>query len=238
MREFVIALSASKIKLMFAQVSEPSGTSKPAYFNSRPGYNRTSYSKGSSSKASTHTPGKKQSVGFEDEDIIEDPSKASPNVNSPENAKFTDSAPRTPQTAAVMKHPMSAAGRSTASRRSVSIGFADSDSDSESKTVNDKEFDVVVSDRELQDLSYVSDFIDPASENCSIELAVIEFVQESIRTRRAVSSTSKDLLSVVRNTHHNSKCRSIANALGYDDSVQDMSSPIMQWVLKNAATSK
>ncbi|KAJ4002537.1 hypothetical protein NW766_012862 [Fusarium irregulare] len=237
MRQLTLALSAAKVKLLFAHISEPSGTAKPA--------------RGSSSKASVApTPGKKQSIGFADDDTpVENPV-----AESAESTKTTsdDTTPKvmTPQTPTPAKVPYaaSAAGHSTATRRTVSIGFADGDSDDDavdnttaqqqSTSAHDNsDFNPAISEKELGDLALISDFIDPSNDNYAVEPAVLEFIQESIRTRRAISEVSKDVLTVIRNSHSGANQRSVSNALGYDDDIVDMPSPIMQWVLRNLVSS-
>ncbi len=236
-RELNIAFSSVRIQALFAKINEPQGTSKPAYFNKRTTYNAGNYSKGSSSRASVKTPGKKQSIGFaDDDDTPEEPVTQSTNTGSESNAStprttgFTQSAP-TPQTPSPMpKYASSNAGLSSATRRTTHIGFID---ESDSEEPESKDFNVNLTVDELQDLSMVLDFIDPASENYTIEPAVIEFIQETIRTKKAANECSREIVTIIRETRSDSKLRSVANALGMDDmSIQDVSSPVMQWILK------
>jgi len=251
MRQFVLALSAAKVKLLFSHISEPQGTSKPAYFNQRPSYNKANYSRGSSSKASVQTPGKKQSIGFADDDAPAEQPEAESNAGESAGTGSVINTPQTPtpQTPTPMRRPYagSAAGMSSATRRTISVGFADDSDEEPVKTTASKmeslkvsgntDFNVNISDDELRDLSIVSDFIDPSNEQYDVEPAVIEFIQESVRTKRAMSDISKELITIIRDTHNNPDERSISNALGYDDDIQNMASPIMQWVLKNVLKS-
>lgn len=239
MTEFISALSATKIQLLFTQVSEPQGTAKPAYFNQRSNYNNSNYGKGSSSRASVQTPGKKQVIGFADDDTPEE----NPNVESGTNTLVNTSI-RT-------KHAGSVAAQSSTTRRTVSIGFADDDDDDEpiQKNINKVEsikLDInkgvsmlTVSDDEIADLSLISDFIDPANDDYdyTIEPAILEFIHECIRTRRASSKIAEELINIIRNIRTDSRQRSVKNALGYEDSIIDMGSPIMQWIINNAPRS-
>ncbi|PHH90157.1 hypothetical protein CDD83_4379 [Cordyceps sp. RAO-2017] len=255
MKEFVMALSAAKIKLLFAQVSEPQGTSKPAFIRSRSNYNNGSpFSRGSSSKASVHTPAKTRSVGFGDADAPDETSEVNSSADSPVADSGIDASrtstpraftpqTRVPQTPTPSRKPRSIADQSSMSRRVTSqpLGFGDA-SDSEDikdnkDTKDNDSFDVSMSEAELSDMSLVSDFIDPSHEKYDVEYAVIEFIQESVRTKRAMSDVSKEVLAIIRDTHRNPKQRSITNALGYENDIEDMPSPIMQWVLKNVSHS-
>ena len=249
MREFIIALSSAKIKLLFAHISEPQGVAKPAYFAQRPNYNKTQYSRGSSSKASVQTPGKRQSIGFGDDDApTEDPARESVegSVGTASTSKNL-SVPHTPQTPtpARRSYAKSTTERSSVTRRTVSIGFADDDEDDEPvkshssksdsiKPESSTDFDVNISESELRDLALVSDFIDPSNEGYNVEPVVLEFVQEAIRTKRAMSEIARDVVIIIRATHSNSQHRSIENALGYEDEIVDMDSAIVKWVLTNA----
>jgi hypothetical protein len=251
MKQLTLALSAAKVKLLFAHISEPSGTAKPAYFSQRTNYNNTNYSRGSSSKASVAaTPAKKQTIGFADEETPAENTVAESIESSKGISDDTTPKVMTPQTPTPAKIPYaaSAAGQSNTTRRTVSIGFADEDSDDnhadniipEHQSVsgkNNTDFNVVISEDELADLSLVSDFIDPSNEDYVVEPAILEFIQESIRTKRAVSDVSKEVLTVIRNTHSDKSQRSISNALGYDDEIVDVPSPIMQWVMHNLVKS-
>lgn len=65
MREVGAALGTAKVRILFSGAQEPRGTSKPAYFNNRPSYNQSSFSRGTSHKVSTSpVVGKEQTVGF------------------------------------------------------------------------------------------------------------------------------------------------------------------------------
>ncbi|BDD55148.1 hypothetical protein MAP00_000695 [Monascus purpureus] len=69
MKEFILALQPSRIQLVFSELSEPKGTSKQSYYKSRSNYSGRSFKAGSSSKASSALgSGRKQKIGFADED--------------------------------------------------------------------------------------------------------------------------------------------------------------------------
>lgn len=236
MREFVLALSAVKIKTLFAQINEPPGASKPAYFSRRTDYNKAQYSRGSSSRASAQTPGKKQSIGFADDDNSQEQSTPVSTVESDSGI----STPRSnmPHTPINPRYAGSVGGQSSATRRTTNIGFAESDDEDtipeESEhTGTTISFNDNISDNEMVDLSYVSDFIDPSNDDYNVEPAIGEFLQEAIRTKRAISDVSKEVVTIIRETRADSKQRSIANALGMEGGIIDMPHPIMQWVLKN-----
>ncbi|KHN93679.1 uncharacterized protein MAM_08427 [Metarhizium album ARSEF 1941] len=236
MKEFVLALSALKVKTLFAQLNEPPSTSKPAYFNRRTDYNRNQYSRGSSSKASVQTPSKRQSIGFADDDTPQEQSTqgSTAESNSSVSTPRTSNVPRTPNNP---RYAGSIAGQSSATRRTTNIGFADDDDDTipeEPEAAGpSSDFNTNIDENEIQDLSYIADFVDPANEEYNIEPAIIEFLQESIRTRRAMTPTSKEVVTIIRETRSNPEQRSIANALGMEGGIIDMPHPIMQWVLKN-----
>ena len=85
---------------------------------------------------------------------------------------------------------------------------------------------------EVNDMSFVSDFID-SNEEYSVQHSVAEFIRESVRSKRATSDISKEVLGVIRHMRASPGERSVENALGYEDSIIDMPSKIMQWVLNN-----
>ncbi|KAM3518255.1 hypothetical protein NHJ13051_008330, partial [Beauveria bassiana] len=232
-------------QLMFTKVNEPPGTSKPAYFNQRTNYNAGTYSRGSSSKASVHTPSKKQTIGFADDDAPDENAESTtqPSETTPGPSASVPCTPvRLPTShthrvsSMTSKYTPSAAGQSSATKRSM-LGFADdsddsnNDNDGDDDNNADKDFNTTLTADEIQDLSYVSDFIDPASDNYSVSPAVREFVSEAIRNKKAESPSAKEIVTVIRESRSDSKLRSVVNALGMEDDIIDMSSPVMQWIL-------
>ncbi|KAM3518254.1 hypothetical protein NHJ13051_008329, partial [Beauveria bassiana] len=233
MRELAIVLNMNRIKLMFTKVNEPPGTSKPAYFNQRTNYN------------AVHTPSKKQTIGFADDDAPDENAESTtqPSETTPGPSASVPCTPvRLPTShthrvsSMTSKYTPSAAGQSSATKRSM-LGFADdsddsnNDNDGDDDNNADKDFNTTLTADEIQDLSYVSDFIDPASDNYSVSPAVREFVSEAIRNKKAESPSAKEIVTVIRESRSDSKLRSVVNALGMEDDIIDMSSPVMQWIL-------
>lgn len=229
MQEFIFAMSDMKIRTLFLNEREPKGTSKPAYFGHRTAYNSSNYSRGSSSRvSSTPVSGRKQKLSFGDDEVLEE--------NETREEYIPTTAPITPQTLTTFA-PHRDTIVTSKSNRSVSIGFGDtSDTDIETPPTpsGPGQSNVQMSRREIEDMSQVSDFIDPANNSSTIDPAITEFIQEAIRAGRAVNNPAKELLSIVREIHMNTSAPSVAKCIGYEDtSDPDVTSNIMQWVLKN-----
>lgn len=229
MQEFIFAMSDMKIRTLFLNEREPKGTSKPAYFGHRTAYNSSNYSRGSSSRvSSTPVSGRKQKLSFGDDDVLEENETKEEYV--PTTATIT---PQTPTPSAV-HHDATATNKSN---RRISIGFGDtSDTDIETPPTpsGTGQLNVQMSRREIEDMSQISDFVDPANNSNTIDPAITEFIQEAIRAGRAVNNPAKQLLSIIREIHMNTSMPSVAKCIGYEDaSDPDVTSNIMQWVLKN-----
>lgn len=247
MREFILQLNKQIVKAKFNDSREPRGGSKPAYFSNRPDYNKSTFKKGTtSSRASAHTQNSSQkiSIGFGDDDE-DTPQSSTPNINisvptpiaehfEPDKSETTalveDDKPETVTLVKADRTSKSVSGVSVVSKV-FNVGFGDdSDEDSGNMLAVSKDFEESLNDSELKDLSFISDFIDPANDNYAVDPTVIEFIQAAVRNKKASSEISRELVTIIRNTYKPG-ARSIVNALGYDDDIQDVGSEIIQWIL-------
>ncbi|KIW35772.1 uncharacterized protein PV06_11886 [Exophiala oligosperma] len=244
MKEFVLALQSNRVQLLFANLNEPSGTSKQAYYNTRQNYNRRGFNPGTSSKApSSGTPGRKQKLGFADGDD-NTAGTSTPDEITKSEADSRSNADVRSVTSSNVTTDKKHTTYSTPSRGGRLIGFAEEDEDTEnerkpaqvSTPVAETTANTAMSDLEVQDMSYVSDFIE-TSEEYIMDPAIREFLHEAVRNRKASSDTALEVLKIIRETRTSPNQRSIESALGYDDlAIVDMPSPIMQWIISQGSS--
>lgn len=243
MREFILVLQSTRVQLLFANAVEPTGTSKQAYYNSRQDYNKTKYTPGSASRvSSTPTSTVVTKIGFADDDEIDPDSSVTSNPVSPSKTALGKQReqPTLPTTPTPIRRNISTA-MSTMSRNSVNVGIVEEsdedDSTSGSNVNTPKSNDIDMTESEVDDMSYISDFMDSAGAGeYSIQPSVAEFIRESVRMKRAKSSVAQEALAIIRATRASSTQRSIENSLGYAlGGVVDVPSDIVQWILKKQA---
>lgn len=250
MKEFILALQSSRIQLLFSELSEPKGTSKQSYYNSRSNYSGRNFKAGSSSKmSSTPGSGRKQKIGFADDgdadstearastpQIVEDPGDEP--VTPTGNAPVTPSRP--PPSATKSSAAKSSAAKSTMSYNSTHIGFADeSDEDDKndvftetpSKVSENISADSVMTNEEISDLAFVCDFINDNAEKYKVETMVLEFLDSARQSKRASPGVSWELLEIIRKMRSELGESSVADALGYGDNDVDVTSDVVQWII-------
>lgn len=86
---------------------------------------------------------------------------------------------------------------------------------------------------EMTDMDYVCLFIDDDEDN-DLDPIFVNILREAVKHRHAQSKQAKDVLRVIREIRADPKLRGVKLALGFADGIEDMTSPIMQWLLENA----
>ena len=221
---FTMVINNAKVAALFATMNEPPNVAKGSFKARDRGYTPRKFEHGVSSNISSmSTPAKRavaQSVGFADEEDVM-PEVASAHL-TPAKGKATPSVTSPAKSA-----------------RSVSVGFADEDSGEETVTTPDESVrklsvssDDVVTNAELNGITYVSDFIE-STEEYDFSTSMQEEIHECVRTRRAVSETARGLVGAIREAVANGK-RDPHEALGYKDGIVDMSNPVLQWLISQA----
>ncbi|KAI1906221.1 hypothetical protein LOZ61_006779 [Ophidiomyces ophidiicola] len=245
MREFILALQSSRIQLLFSELNEPKGTSKQSYYNSRSSYSGRNFKAGSSSKlSSTPGSGRKQKIGFADEDEGE---TAETRISTSRIAGHSKDEPMTPVSTTPVtpsRPPPSAtknsAAKSTVSRGSTHVGFVDdSEEDSKddvfietpSKVSGGISTDNAMTPEEISDLAFVCDFINDNAEKYKVETMVLEFLDSARQSKRASPGVSWELLEVIRKMRVEIGESSVADALGYTGKEVDVTSDVVQWIV-------
>lgn len=249
MRELILAVQNAKVQAILAGSTEPRGTARSAYLNTRQAHTNKTHTRGTSSMVSSKVSGAAASplsgTGFiDDSDEDPGPSGLTEVVESVDNIGTSASgstpseqvSPTTPyhtphkQSSAVLVVPTVTPGSSSAGV------FADDESDGDAVVPVDDgtvfaSSGVLMTADELNDMALVVDFME-TSEDYPVDRPVLEFLKEALRTQRASTGIPDQLLKVIRATHADPKQRDIADALGYGASgIVDMPSSVVQWVL-------
>ncbi len=233
--QFAMVINNAKIGVLFAAVNEPPSVAKGAFKVKDRGYAPKKFERGTSSNVSSKsTPVKRavpENVGFADDD--DEQSAATPTTSDKDSVATP--APQTP----VNKRGPPTATNSATPNKPITIGFVDEDSGEDVKdslVVQKRSLSVssedVLTSAEVENITYVSDFVD-SNHEYNFPSSMSQEIHECIRTKRASSDRAKALVKSVRVAVANGDPGAF-DALGYKDSTVDATNPVLQWIISQA----
>lgn len=218
----------------------------------------------SSAGSNTPLSVRKLAFADDDSNSDDDTAKKSTTVNTPTSSSVTVPVTATDAFSTPTRKTKGTSTYSAMSHKSAAIGFvaeeSEEDSDSPkpppktsagersstkgkvnvpatvrsvSSSGSDNGESFAMTNEEMADMDYVCLFIEE-NEDDDLDPMFVNVLREAVKHRHAQSEQAKDVLKVIREIRANPKLRAVKLALGLVDSVEDMTSPIMQWLLANA----